>query len=257
MVHSSTGGLVWSEGSQEIPESMALVLRVLDTIRAWIGPDRTLAMPTHPWYRADPGYHAGGDKRDLVLTYDPRRTPSSVGLVSEAFRRTPGTARSRHPLQSVSAIGPKASWLVGDVVASGAPPHGPTSPYGRLCEADGLVVSIGLPLAECFTVIHAAEDARDLSTMVPTFYRPRRFRVVEADGEEREVAVRERRPQFARSYAKGQLERDLRREGILHCANAEGVRVDWLRAGSLFAYLMSRNRTSTYPYFLTGLASRG
>jgi len=184
-----------------------------------------------------------------VLRYEPARTPSNVGLVNEIFRQMPGSKRSRHPLQALSARGPLADALLAGNLGPGRPlPHGVQSGYYRVCTHDGLVLSIGVPLITCMSIVHVGEDVRDAEWPLRGFFRERRFLVRDGDRWD-DHTVRERQPVFARSYCEGQLHRDLLREGILREGSAGSVRVDVLRAADLLAFLMRRNAGNTYPYF--------
>ena len=237
---------------------VATASAILREMIAAVGDEGTLVLPTHPHYRDDPGYHSRVEKSRLVLNYDPERTPSSVGLVSELFRRYPGSLRSHHPLQTISCRGRRAEELLCGNLNDDKPlPHGAHSGYYRFCVARGLVLSIGVPLIKCCTLIHVAEDVRDADWPIRNFFRERRFRVRRLGRDERDWIVRERRPLFVRSYCDGQLHRDLLREGILTEGYAGTIRFDYANARSIFEYLMHRNSSTGYPYFLTRLAQLG
>lgn len=114
-----------------------------------IGADGTLLMPTFPF---------SGKQLDYLLvtrTFHVQRTPSRLGLLSEAFRRRRGVVRSRHPTHSVAALGRQAQELVSDPVPTST--FGPGSPFHRLYEGDGLVVGLGVGLFQGYTVLHTAE----------------------------------------------------------------------------------------------------
>jgi len=83
-----------------------------------------------------------------------KRTPSAVGLLTEAFRRTAGARRSEHPTHSVVGWGEKAiPLLAGHPEASAL---GPGSPLHRAAEAGGYLLMIGCDLKTC-SLIHVAE----------------------------------------------------------------------------------------------------
>jgi aminoglycoside 3-N-acetyltransferase len=260
MAHTSVGGVtLHAAGEAGIGKQgpVATATSILRELISAVGDEGTLVLPTHPNYPDDPGYHSSVDKSRLVLNYDPERTPSSVGLVSELFRRFPGSLRSHHPLQTISCRGRRAEQLLlGNLNADKPLPHGVHSGYYRFCVARGLVLSIGVPLIKCCTLIHVGEDVRDAEWPVKNFFRERPFRV-RLGREERDWIVRERRPLFVRSYCDGQLHRDLLREGILKEGYAGTIRFDYANAYSIFEYLMQRNAGNTYPYFLPSLAQVG
>jgi aminoglycoside 3-N-acetyltransferase len=257
MAHTSvTNVTLTGDDGEKRTNSSANALLVLELLEGMLGKEGTLVLPTHPHYRADPGYHFHDDKSTLVLRYDPRRTPTRNGLVNEFFRTQADVQRSLHPLQSVSARGPLAASLLDGNLFDDALPHGVNSSYARVAERNGLVIGLGTPLIESLTIVHMGEDLRDADWPAPQFFRRRRF-IVSSEGIDREWRVRERRPLFARAYAEGQLHRDLLAEGILHESSVGSYRVDWLHSGELLAYLRFRNERSPYPFFTAGVARWG
>jgi len=88
--------------------------------------------------------------------FDVRNTPSGTGRITELIRKQPDARRSLHPTHSVAAIGPRASWLV-EAHHRDPRSFGPLSPFGRLLEADGYVLGLGIDLGPV-TFYHVAED---------------------------------------------------------------------------------------------------
>src|SRR5215208_6023026 len=85
-------------------------------LRAALGPDGTLAMPS--W--------TGSDEEP----FDRATTPASpdLGVVADTFWRLPGVVRSEHPF-AFAAAGPGAVELTEGPLP--LPPHAPESPVGR------------------------------------------------------------------------------------------------------------------------------
>src|SRR5260370_1718685 len=69
--------------------------------------------------------------RDPV--FDARDTPSMVGLITEAFRRSAGVVRSLHPTHSVAGWGDRAEAIITGHHLTETP-CGPPTPYGKLLE---------------------------------------------------------------------------------------------------------------------------
>jgi len=123
------------------------VLRVLQDA---VGPGGTLLMPTIPFTGIAVEYVSRG------LVFDVRRTPSQVGLLTELFRRSPGVARSVHPTHSVAARGARAA----DMLANhhlARTPCGEGTPFARLAEHDGRILSLGAGI-ESMTFYHYLEE---------------------------------------------------------------------------------------------------
>ena len=133
MVHSSLSGFGY------IADGAATCIAAL---RKALGPDGTLAMPTHSL---------------SVLgkpVYDPATSPSLVGAVTEVFRKLPGAVRSPHPTHSVAAMGPLAS----DLTQAHQPEMAPLDRdgfWGRFVDRDGWVLMMAP--ARSNTLMHAAE----------------------------------------------------------------------------------------------------
>lgn len=99
------------------PES---VIRALQTAV----PGCTVVMPTFPFAGTMSEYLDSG------AVFDPSRTPSQSGLLSEAFRQMPQVRRSLHPTHPCAALGPRADELL-DGSEQSLTPFGSSSAYGR------------------------------------------------------------------------------------------------------------------------------
>jgi aminoglycoside 3-N-acetyltransferase len=101
-----------------------------------------------------------------------------MGIVAETFRQLPGAVRSDHPTSSFAARGPLAKAITAPQPLE--PGHGLDSPIGRVYEAGGWVLLLGVG-HEANTSIHLTENLAG----VP--YRVRKWTTVLADGEPRRV----------------------------------------------------------------------
>jgi aminoglycoside 3-N-acetyltransferase len=255
MVHSSLDRLAVVDDGARLPTGQT-ALWLLALLREVVGPEGTLCMPTHPWHRDNPGFMF--DKSELVLPYSVRKTPSSVGVLTELFRRSVGTLRSRHPLSSLAANGPRARQLLENNLNGREPlPHGRDSGYHRFCELGGRVVSVGIGLLKVLTVLHVAEEVRDETWPVAGFFYRRHFDVEDETGQRARVTVRERRPEFVRALPLRRVRRDLRAEGILVEGEMAGIPIDVVDAKALLEFMREKQRSSPYPYLLPDLARRG
>ncbi len=255
MAHSSTTGLRFSDGSQpasDVVNGMKTAKQLLDDLMELVGETGTLVMPTHV------AYQTRKTEKDGVpgepLRYDPSASSCNVGLANELFWRLRGTQRSLHPYNTLAARGPLASELLHDNLNESKPlPHGIHSGYYRICQRNGLVVSIGIPLRRCMTIMHTAEDARDSDWPTPGFFEDKRY-IVRTEGQEREWIVRQRRAEYSKfCLCIRKFMRDLMREGILHEGAVGGVRVDWAHSREILDFLLARNANTPYPYYLTWL----
>lgn len=133
MTHSSLSAFGYVEGGARV---------VIDRLQATVGPRGTLAMPTH-----------------TVSTfgqpvYDAARTPSTVGAITDVFRRLDGVRRSPHPTHSVAVRGPLAEALTAGHTGEMAP-LAREGFWGRFVDHDGCVLMMS-PIRKN-TLMHAAE----------------------------------------------------------------------------------------------------
>jgi aminoglycoside 3-N-acetyltransferase len=215
---------------------------LIDFLLEYLGPEGTLAMPTHPKLAL----------REGRLTYDVRRSPSQVGLLTELFRRRRSTLRSRCPIAAAAAMGARAQELTEGHARSWAP-HDENSPYGRLAELEGQALCIGVPLNR-MTILHVAEDSLRDSLPIANFHEEREVWVV-ADGEATAVRVHMRSPWLWWYLNLGRWSYQMHRRGLarsrtlaevpLYAANADDV-VQWMkndiRQGRSIYPLASMNR---------------
>lgn len=115
-------------------------LGLIAALRQTLGPAGTLVMPT---------------MTDGESVFDPTQTPTvDMGVTAELFWRQPGVVRSDHPGGSFAAEGPLAEVICATQPLS--PPHGVESPVGRVWNADGQVLLLGVTHSEN-TTLHLAE----------------------------------------------------------------------------------------------------
>jgi len=94
--------------------------------------DSTIVMPTFPFV---------GPVREYLETnpiYDPEKSPSGSGLLTEIFRLAEGSVRSLHPSHPCAANGPEAIRLMTGTEKSETP-FGDNSSYGRYCLQENAV----------------------------------------------------------------------------------------------------------------------
>jgi aminoglycoside 3-N-acetyltransferase len=141
----------------------------------------TLAVPT---------FTMSGGMADKVRSgevFDVRNTPSGTGRITEMVRQSPGAVRSMHPTHSVAALGPRAQWLT-EAHHLDSHSFGAISPLGRLIEADGFVLGIGVDLGPV-TFFHTVEDLGDVPFSVYTADSPLPAVYRDKDGREIDVKV--------------------------------------------------------------------
>ncbi len=141
-VHSSMGSLGQVVGGpNEVIEALLEVLT----------PEGTLAMPA--FSQPYGGMLATLEKNQV---FDPEKTPSTVGLIPETFRKRAGVKRSIHPTSSVAAYGKLAAQITGGAV-KGDSDFGEGTPLFELKEYGGKILGLGVDLGPV-SFYHVMED---------------------------------------------------------------------------------------------------
>ena len=117
---------------------------IIDALLQILGPEGTLLMST-----------VSGSVNPTQPVFHVKYTESSVGYLSNVFRKRPGCLRSLHPVHSLAAMGPKAEFYTHRHLEC-ATPWSPDSPYGKLMRENASILFFGVNFA-CNTCLHALE----------------------------------------------------------------------------------------------------
>ena len=131
---------------------------IIGALQSIVGDAGTVLMPTQPFT----GTAVGHARANPIL--DLRRTPSRMGLVSELFRRMPGTVRSVHPTHPVAAAGKDAESVCAHH-RHASTPCGEHSPYAELSRRNGKILLLGTGI-DVLTFYHYIEEL--LESELPT-----------------------------------------------------------------------------------------
>ena len=111
----SNGDLIVVHSSfDELQLTGASAKQVIDSLIHMVGVSGTLAMPAFPYYKNAPKGRAiiTKDITNEVWEYSVKKTPAWTGLIPNLLMRYPGAVRSRHPLNSMVAVGPLAEKMM-------------------------------------------------------------------------------------------------------------------------------------------------
>lgn len=106
----------------------------------------TLLLPTMSWRFVKPAQPV----------FDEIRTPSNTGILTEVFRTRYASRRSLHPTHSVAGMGSQVDTLL-DEHHLDPTPCSRRSPFGKLVDADGWVLMLGISF-DCCTLVHHGEE---------------------------------------------------------------------------------------------------
>jgi aminoglycoside 3-N-acetyltransferase len=186
---------------------------VIDAFMEVLGEEGLLVVPTLTWCFAQ------GELAKHI--FDPRETPSRVGLISDTLWRRPGAHRSAHPTHSIAGLGRRAEELVAGHDRTST--FGKDGPYRRYVDWGAKILFLGVDL-RCNTTLHAVEDWLDLP-----YLQVEQAVIRGADGSPRVVPVTKSPAGDRDFYRKGsKVERLLVDSGLVHRGRVGGADVLWL-----------------------------
>lgn len=193
------------------------------------GPSGLLVMPSLPYHNMSTAeYLARGRPMDV------RRTPSMMGMLSEAFRRSQGVHRSLSPSHPLVAWGAEAEvFLAGHERTD--QPFGPDSPFARLLAHQGWILGLDVPFAS-FTFTHHVEALTADALPFP-FYEaePMPAVTIDATGQRIDCRVKVISAQANKARREERLVAELERMGALHRARLGNTRLLLVRAQDVLA----------------------
>ena len=220
MVHSSMDE-IWRRVPTMTPFKLIRLLIEL------IGEDGTLLMPAFPFWGRQLTYVTSNK------TFDVKRSPSKVGLVTEIFRRMPGVKRSLHPTHSITGIGKHADAILSTHHLGTA--FGENSPFCKMRAFGGIVVILGA-IPEALTLMHVAEELHP-----KTFdyaYMKTLYPITIINGDESiDYELYPLQVDRPRNAERGL--RILAKEGILQCKKCHGLKVATCVADSVIKRSLS------------------
>ncbi len=203
-----------------------------DLVRAFktaVGAQGLLVMTSMPYYNMSSLEWLDKGKPMNVL-----RSPSMMGLVSEAFRRSEGVCRSLSVTHPLLAWGHAAAEFVAGHQDTDRP-FGAVSPFAKLLERNAVILGFDAPFSS-FTFTHFVED--QLADTLPiSLYNPEPVRgtVVDQDGAISEQWVQVLSVEANTLRREHRLVEKLSKDGVLHRASIGHTSLIWIRAGDLLA----------------------
>ena len=134
---------------------------VVDTLANFVGQRGNLLMVSIPFRGSAYDYLAQGK------VFNVRKTLSMMGLITEMFRRRPGTRRSLHPTHPVLALGNDAEWLVAGHEACRFP-CGPGSPFEKFHSLNGKILFFDVGFGS-ITFFHYVEHRTQAHLPFPVY----------------------------------------------------------------------------------------
>jgi aminoglycoside 3-N-acetyltransferase len=217
-----------------------------------VGETGTVCMPAIP-ILPKPKFSPGNTSRHLasipVFTYSVQSNRIKTGALAKSLLAHPDAHRSRHPINTMVAVGRRAQHYMADNLVGVSPlPCGPSSSWAKVAADNAWVIGLGTDLTHSLTLIHVAEDLLDQAWPIRNWYEEKTFEIKDHDFNEHRV-LRERLHKWgAYHFAERTLCKDLTQRNILTSTKIDGIVVEILSSAKLLDYLGTRNKTG-YPYY--------
>lgn len=206
-----------------------------------VGEKGTLLMVSIPFRGSAYDYLA------LDKTFDVRKTISMMGLVTEMFRRRPGTVRSLHPTHPVLACGRDA-----EAITEGHErceyPCGAGSPFDKFLAARGKILFFDVGFGS-ITFFHYVEDVLKAQLPFPV-YAERLFqaKVVDRNGASQVVSTYAFNKDVPRDADR--LEAEMSKRGLIRKARVGNSTMLLVDAADVMSCMSSMVAAGHYPYHL-------
>jgi aminoglycoside 3-N-acetyltransferase len=225
--------------------------QIVDMLLQIVGESGTVAMPAMPKFKnaVNSEDYLSKSNDNIVYEYDVHKSSIKTGVLPLMLHKREESVRSRHPINTMVAIGPLAESLMRDNLNGDSPlACGINSSWAKCIDNDAVIIGLGTDLTHSLTTIHVAEDTLDTNWPVDNWYENKAFKITDGDFEVTKI-LRERSPKWgALHFAERTLCKDLINSGVLKTTVIDGVLVEVLKAKDLITFLESRN-SKGYPYF--------
>lgn len=205
-----------------------------------VGIEGNVCMPTHPIL--------GCNNAEKI--YDVRLSHSSVGYLTEYFRKQEGVCRSLHPYSSLAVWGKDKDFLLAGNLNDDWPlPHGKYSGYYKFAQLNGIVVCIGVTARSNATIRHVAEEVVDEGLKIQNLF-VRDSVVIYNDGAFiKEAKVRHLNLRKSQLYvAKGKIINEWLQNQILKTYCIRGIPVEFIDAKKCVEYMINQIYLGNTPF---------
>lgn len=190
----------------------------IDAMLDALGPSGTLLMPSLPYTGSTAKY------LDSNPSFDVKRTPSRMGILTEVFRRRPGVIRSLNPSHPLLGLGADASTILRDHDLC-LKPCGAGSPFERLLDHHGKMLFFAAPL-NTMTFVHHLEDRYAAELPLHLYEEvPRTVTVTDDEGKTRHATVFVFNPAASRARNVSHLLAELHASGSISSVRIGATRL--------------------------------
>ena len=213
-----------------------------------LGSSGTLVMPAYPSF-SEGETSFWSKKKYPMMKYDVKKTPAWTGFLPNMLMRNPNSIRSEHPINSLVALGPLASDMMKGNLYSGSYACGSHSSWEFCLNHNAKVLSIGLRLYQCVTMMHVNEDLNPDMWPIDGWYENRDYSV-KSHGTSAVYTVPSRKPKWSLHYCGRRFASDMSLNGITLTDFIDDVPIEILRSDDLLVFLRKKILDFPgYPFF--------
>lgn len=195
-------------------------ISVLNYLRERIGEEGTLVLPAFPIYN-----EKNCREKDIYV-YNPKKTASATGLMTNIFLRMPGVVRSRFPWNTLAAQGPLAVSMMENNMETDLA-HGKNSAWEYCMNHHAKILFLGVRSSHTTTMVHVAEDILDEAWPIKNWYESKTFYIQEGK-KEKKMTIRVRKNDWGRYNASWYRSVCLTKDRILVENKIEGINIGFI-----------------------------
>lgn len=206
---------------------------ILNYLRKRVGNDGTLVLPTFPLYNEKNRLDEGS------YLYNPKKTISATGLITNIFLRMPGVIRSRFPWNTLAAQGPLAEKMMEKNMETDLA-HGKNSAWEFCMNHHAKILFLGVRASHTTTMVHVAEDILDDLWPIKNWYENKTFYIQDGENKEKKT-IRIRKNEWVKYNASWYRSVCLAREGILTEKRIKGIDIGYIEDSKVLVdYIVKR-----------------
>jgi aminoglycoside 3-N-acetyltransferase len=251
-----TGDILLVHSTSDIYQRLGLSpAEAIQFLRDLVGETGTLAMPCFPIIKGNPkGIDLFDDmKYTERLTYDVNRSSPWTGILAKQLMQTPGSVRSRNPINSMVALGPHAVDMMKHNIEAPCKPHGIGSSWHYCYMHNAKILLLNCDPGHTLTMVHVKEDTKGDKWPIPLnkWYRKRDFFIKDGDFT-KDITVLERRATWNVFFAEQNLSRNLVKSELVRTRQIKNINVSFCESSNLCDYL-DKSKNIDFPYKIPNL----
>lgn len=224
---------------------------IIERLKVIVGDKGTIVMPSIPIFREEPKAidRFKNELYEKPFTFNVKKTKTWTGALPQTLMKMKGAIRSRHPLNTIVALGHHAKEMTqNNLIYDGQLACGKDSSWAYCYARNAKILMIGVDVVHSLTMIHVAEDLFEDQWPVKNWYRDRAFRIIDGDFDKL-FTLRERHPKWALFYAEKRFSKDLIKNNIITTRKIDGIDISLCHSQNLIDYLKD-HKNDVYPYII-------